>query len=560
MQAYCKERQKRSFAGAAENRVRNSGRCAGAREFMRSTMCENGKGAVIGEIIFVALLLSGFGCNPRLEAPRVEQGTNAAAQATNAEHHLRVRAPAVAGLFYPADKTVLSQTIDDLLERAPAHYIPNVKALICPHAGYTFSGLTAASAYKTLVGRDVQTVIVLGPSHYADFQGASVPNADAYQTPLGVVPISEKAQQLVGTGPFVLEPQCRVERPPWWMQAPKPAPAVGEDTPETWEHSVEVQVPFLQKTLTNFKILPVIFGNVDPEQAAKVLAGQIDDKTVVVASSDLSHYYPYDVAKDLDNRCIGAILRLDIDGMKTQEACGKLPILTLMHLAREKGWKAQLLDCRNSGDVTGEKDRVVGYAAIAFYAPAAENFAAPEKKFLLDLARTTLVHVATNGNLPEVSAKDVPPKLAETKACFVTLTENGALRGCIGHIFPQEPLYQAVVDNAQNAAIRDWRFPPVQPDEVGKIKIEISVLTEPQPLRFNSPEDLLGKLQPYEDGVVLKIGSRSATFLPQVWEQIPDKVEFLNHLSEKAGCEPSAWRGRETSVSIYHVEAFNESE
>ena len=132
------------------------------------------------------------------------------------------------------------------------------------------------------------------------------------------------------------------------------------------------------------------------------------------------------------------------------------------------------------------------------------------------------------------------------------------LRGCIGHILPQESLYRAIEDNAQSAAMRDWRFSPVQSDEVDKIKIEISVLTEPQPLRFNSPEDLLGKLQPYTDGVVLQIGSRGATFLPQVWEQIPDKVEFLNHLSEKAGCEPSAWRGGETSVSIYHVEAFEE--
>ncbi len=529
-------------------------------ELMKRTMRESGRGPVSAGIMFAALLLSGFGCHSRLQAPRAESGTNPAALSTNAEHGLRVRTPAVAGLFYPADKTVLSQTIDGLLERAPTHYIPNLKGLVCPHAGYDFSGPTAASAYKTLAGRDVQTVIVLGPSHYAYFQGVSLPNADAYQTPLGTVPISEKAQRLVGTSPFVLEPRCLVERPPWWTQATKPAPPFGEDTPETWEHSVEVQVPFLQKTLPHFKILPVIFGETDPEQVARVLAGTIDDKTVVVASSDLSHYHTYDVAKDLDNRCIGAILKLDLDSMKTQEACGKAPILTLMCLAREKGWKAQLLDCRNSGDVTGDKDRVVGYAAIAFYAPAPENFAAPEKKFLLDLARTTLVHVATNGNLPEVSTKDVPPKLAETKACFVTLTENGELRGCIGHIFPQEPLYQAVVDNAQSAATRDWRFPPVQSDEVGKIKIEISVLTEPQPLRFNSPEDLLGKLQPYEDGVVLKIGSRGATFLPQVWEQIPDKVEFLNHLSEKAGCEPSAWKGRETSISIYHVEAFEEPE
>ena len=530
--------------------------------FMKRTKCKNGNVPVIAGILFTALLLSGFGCHSRVEAPRGEPGTNPAASSTNADHGLRVRAPAVAGLFYPADPKALSQTVDGLLARAPAHYLPRLKGLICPHAGYPYSGLTAASAYKTLVGRDIQTVIILGPSHYAGFAGASVPDADVYRTPLGGVPISEKAKRLVGTGPFVLEPRCLVERPAWWAQASKPAPPIGEDTPETWEHSVEVQVPFLQKTLSDFRILPVVVGNADPEQMARALAGLMDDKTVVVASSDLSHYHPYDVAKDLDNRCIGAILSLNIDGMKTQEACGKAPILTLMCLARDKGWKVQLLDARNSGDATGDKERVVGYTAIGFYAPVSEHFAAPEKKFLLDLARTALTQVATNPGWsgPEVNAKDVPPKLAENKACFVTLTENGTLRGCVGHLVPQEPLYRAVVDNAQSAAIRDWRFPPVRSDEVSKIKIEISVLTEPQPLRFNSPEDLLGKLQPHEDGVVLKIGPHGATFLPQVWEQIPDKVEFLNRLSEKAGCEPSAWRGKDTSISIYHVEAFNESE
>ncbi len=441
------------------------------------------------------------------------------------------------------------------------HYIPHLKGLVCPHAGYPYSGQTAAIAYKTLAGRDIQTVVILGPSHYAAFQGASVPNADAYQTPLGNVPISDKAQQLIKASPFVLEPKCLVQRPSWWQQSSKPAPPAGEDTPDTWEHSVEVQVPFLQKTLKNFTILPVVFGDVDPEQAAKVLAGIIDDKTIVVASSDLSHYHPYDEAKELDNRCVRAICSLDIDEMKTQEACGKLPILTLMYLAREKGWKAQLLDYRNTGDVTGDKNHIiVGYSAIAFYAPTQENYAAQERGFLLDLARKTLTCVASNGSPSEVNAGDVSPKLSETKACFVTLTENGMLRGCIGHILPQEPLCQAVEDNAQNAARRDPRFLPVQSDEVSKIKIEISVLTEPQPLRFTSPEDLLNKLQPYEDGVLLQIGSHGATFLPQVWAQIPDKVEFLNQLSRKAGCAPSAWRGKETTVSIYHVESFEESE
>ena len=523
-------------------------------------LAQNNKRAVAG-VGLAVLLLSGLpfaGCNsrPQPQAQTVKPATNATPRT------LRVRAPAVAGLFYPADAATLSRTVDGLLAAAPPHNIPRLKALVCPHAGYPYSGPTAAIAYKTLAGRDVQTVVILGPSHYAMFAGASVPDVDAYQTPLGTVPIAGRAPALARTSPFVLEPRCLVQRPPWSRQSSKPAPAAGEDTPDTWEHSVEVQVPFLQKVLTNFSILPAVLGDVDPVAAARALEGVIDDHTVIVASSDLSHYHSYDEAKGLDTSCVQAICHLDFDRMKTEEACGKLPILTLIYLARLKGWKAQLLDYRNSGDTAGDKSGVVGYAAIAFYEPAPEHYAAPERKFLLDLARRTLACVATNPGLSEfnVEAGDVPSQLTEAKACFVTLRENGELRGCIGHILPQEALYRAVVDNARNAATRDPRFLPVQPGEADKVKIEISVLTEPQPLRFTSPEDLLGKLKPDEDGVLLQIGPRGATFLPQVWEQIPDKVEFLNHLAQKAGCAPDDWRGRNVNVSIYHVEAFGEPE
>ena len=474
-----------------------------------------------------------------------------------------VREPAVAGLFYPKDPAELSRMIDRLLAAAPVEPVGDLKAIVCPHAGYEFSGPVAAYSFKNLVGRRFDTVIILGPSHYALFDGASVPAVDAYRTPLGLVPISPKARALAKISPCLSEPFCPVQRPPWWPQSSKPAPDPGKDTPDTWEHSVEVEVPFLQKVLTNFAILPVVFGNVDPAQVAQAVETQLDDKTLIVVSSDLSHYHPYDDAKELDTRCVKAMCNLDIKAMESQEACGKLPILALLHLAHQNGWQARLLDYRNSGDTSGDKSHgVVGYSAIAFFAPAPENYAAPERKLLLDLARRTLTCVVTNPDLSgfKVNAKGVPPQLAETKACFVTLTENGELRGCIGHILPQEPLYQAVVDNAQNAATRDPRFVPVQPGETGKIKIEISVLTEPKPLPFTSPEDLLAKLQPGKDGVVLKIDGRGATFLPQVWEQLPDKVEFLNHLSEKAGCASGDWRKPGTSVLTYRVEAFKESE
>jgi MEMO1 family protein len=507
-------------------------------------------------LIALALMLTGFGCGARSDAPgegRAPNQTPASAQADR-----RVRAPAVAGLFYPGEAATLSKTLDGMLAKAPEHYIPRLKALVCPHAGYEYSGQTAAAAYKLLVGLDVQTVVVMGPSHYAAFQGACIPNADAYKTPLGLVPISEKAKALASVPPFVLEPRCMVQRPGWWRQAPKAAPEAGQDTPETWEHSVEVQVPFLQRVLKNFKILPVVIGEADPAQVAKALADRIDDKTIVVASTDLSHYHTYQEAKGLDDRCVKVICNLDIDAMAKQEACGQAPILAVLHLARQKGWKAQLLDYRNSGDVTGEKDRVVGYTAVAFYAPAPENLSAAERKHLLDLARRTMASVTAGGSVPEVAEKDVPPKLAEKKACFVTLTKEGTLRGCIGHLMAIEPLHRAVAENARNAALRDPRFAPVEAGELDKIRIEISVLTEPQPLPFSSPDDLLSKLHPNEDGVLLHIGPQTATFLPQVWAQIPDKVKFLEHLSQKAGCEPSAWRGKDVTVSIYHVECFEE--
>ncbi len=505
---------------------------------------------------FLVLLLCSCGSNAPSGAAGESSTTNQSQQASTGRAE-RVREPAVAGLFYPGDREVLGRMVDSLLEKAPSHYIPRLKALVCPHAGYSFSGPVAAAGYKTLVGRPFDTVIVLGPSHYAAFEGACLPDAEAYRTPLGLVPLSEKVKILAATKPFVLEPRCLVQRPGWWSQAPKAAPAAGQDTPETWEHSVEVQVPFLQRAGKNFKLLPMVLGEVEPEEVARGLASVMDEKTILVASSDLSHYHAYTAAKALDDQCVRAICSVDLERMKKQEACGKSPILALLHLAKLKGWKTQLLDSRNSGDVSGEKDRVVGYTSVAFYAPGQEEFDAPDRAFLLGLARKSLARAVTNAEPPDL--KEVSPKFSAKRACFVTLTKGGELRGCIGHILPQVPLWQAVVDNARNAALRDPRFPPVQPKELADLKIEISVLTEPQPLAFNSPEDLLSKLQPYADGVLLRMGIRTATFLPQVWAQVPDKVEFLNHLAQKAGCSASAWREPGTSVSIYHVECFEET-
>jgi hypothetical protein len=480
-----------------------------------------------------------------------------------------VRQPAVAGLFYPADPKALSEMIDGFLAQAKTPPLDNLRGLVCPHAGYPYSGPTAATAYKLLVGRDIRTVIILAPSHHADFSGAFVPNVSACRTPLGVVKVSPLARQLATVAPFTDKVEAQVQRPPWWRQSPASAPDPGLDTPDTWEHSDEVQLPFLQRTLKDFQVVLVIFGRVDPAAVARALEDRIDKETLVIASSDLSHYSPYQTACEMDRKCLDAVGKLDVGAEGDLEACGKGPILTLMHLARAKGWKARLLDYRNSGDIAGDKTSVVGYGAVAFYQPEGtpqtqehkeQALKAEERRMLLELARKTVTEVATKGRLPAVDAAAMPSELKENKACFVTLTKNGSLRGCIGQILPREPLYQAVMDSARSAAVEDPRFMPIGADELEAIKIEISVLTLPHPLEFASWQDLLGKLRPNVDGVILQIGPRSATYLPQVWEQIPDKEEFMSSLAQKAGCDRDAWKHQGVSVRTYQVEAFAESE
>ena len=182
------------------------------------------------------------------------------------------------------------------------------------------------------------------------------------------------------------------------------------------------------------------------------------------------------------------------------------------------------------------------------------------RALLLELARESIRSVVRAGKLPQVDPEFLPPELRERRAVFVTLTKQGTLRGCIGSLEPSQPLYLAVMINARNAALHDPRFPPVTPEEEPELTIEISVLSPLRPLDCAGPEDLLRKLRPGVDGVVLEVGSRRATFLPQVWEKLPDPEEFLEQLSLKAGLPPDGWADPKAKVSIYQVESFSEDE
>ncbi len=263
----------------------------------------------------------------------------------------RIRSAAVAGSFYPASPERLHRTVEALLAQAqPQALEGQLRGLIVPHAGYIYSGPVAATGYKTVqsleFGSSQLKVLLLGPAHYVYFVGAATVDVDAWQTPLGLV---KCAKDLIARA---LEHSDLQDNPD--AHAP--------------EHSLEVQLPFLQMILTDCKMFPILTGECDYHELARTLRPYIDELDLVIVSSDLSHYYPYEEAIERDAVAHQAIESLDLLLMEDRvEACGKTAILTLMQIAKDRGWKAKLVDYRNSGDTAGDKFRVVGYGCYAFY-------------------------------------------------------------------------------------------------------------------------------------------------------------------------------------------------
>jgi AmmeMemoRadiSam system protein A len=245
------------------------------------------------------------------------------------------------------------------------------------------------------------------------------------------------------------------------------------------------------------------------------------------------------------------------------EACGKQAVLTLMHIAKIKGWHAVLVEYKNSGDTAGSKNRVVGYASIGFLdrkevsQKMKEPLSTQDRKALLRLARSAIEAKLVKG--ARAQAPEAPSRaLTQQRGCFVTLQKRGQLRGCIGTIEPCSSLAECVEKNAQNAAFHDPRFRPLTAEELSEIEIEVSVLSVPERMHFKDGQDLKGKLEPNVHGVILSRGLNRSTFLPQVWKQLPDKEQFLEHLCIKGGMPSKAWQDPETKVEVYQAEAFGE--
>jgi len=436
-----------------------------------------------------------------------------------------IRHPVVAGTFYPADPDDLGRQLALFLSEAandaPAPALP--KAIIGPHAGYAYSGPVAARAYARLAaGRGtISRVVLIGPSHHVAFRGLAVDTAEAWTMPGGTVALDTDTIARLRVLPMVGELDVAYQR----------------------EHALEVHVPFLQHVLGDFRLVPIVAGDAPPEAVAAVFdAVWGGPETLIVVSTDLSHYLDYAACRRVDQSTAEAIERFEIGALGPTEACGAVPTRGLLLAAQRRGMSIERLDLRNSGDTAGPRDRVVGYGAWALYegtAPVDPERAAVEAvgPKLLDLVRRSIVFGLDTGQPPGVQPDaGLAPLLAAPGAAFITLRRpDGALRGCIGSAVAYRPLVVDVVQHAFNAAFRDWRFPRLGWLELAGLRLSVSVLTPPVPMVFGSEAELLGQLRPGVDGLIIEDLGRRSLFLPSVWEELPAPRQFLSALKLKAG-------------------------
>jgi AmmeMemoRadiSam system protein B/AmmeMemoRadiSam system protein A len=464
-----------------------------------------------------------------------------------------IRPAAVAGTFYPVDPLELRDALASHLARACVSGVADTdrppKLLVVPHAGYVYSGDVAAQAYAPLArwrGR-ITRVVLLGPVHRVPVCGLAAPLVSAFETPLGRVPLDLAALAS-------LEDLRQV---------------VWTDLPHAQEHSLEVQLPFLQTVLGDgFTLVPLAVGQASPVEVAEVLERLWGgEETLIVISSDLSHYLPYDQARTRDRATAERVVRLATD-LRGEEACGAAPLNGALLAARRHGLTARLLALRNSADAAGaargDRDRVVGYGAMAFdpvQRAAVDNDSddgdevAALGRTLVATARLTIAEALGLQARPDEAMPD-HVALRRPGATFVTLHgSDGQLRGCVGSLEATRTLGEDVRRNAYAAAFHDTRFAPLSAREWPGAQVEVSLLEAAEPLLARSESEAVAALRPGIDGVLFEWRGVRATLLPQVWQQLPDPADFIAALKRKAGVAANFWSA-DVRLSRYRVRKF----
>lgn len=498
-------------------------------------------------------------------------------------HAQEIRKAVVAGQFYPSHAQELSQQVEYFLTQAEEVITSKEKidgeliAFLVPHAGYIFSGQVAAYGFRLLEGRKFDTIILIGLAHrYPLGNKAAVYPKGYFETPLGKVKIDET----------IVNHLCQLN------------PLIEKNIhAHLDEHCLEVEIPFLQKVLKEFQIVPILLGNPDlktcqkiGETIAQVINEQRKTKNILLlCSTDMSHYPGYEQANRVDRKALTVLEKLDPEELKqTIDAlmgegipnlhcvfCAEGALFTTIYAVKKLGAnEVKILRYANSGDVrVGNKSQVVGYAAVVFVKspqphPDAHRGRMREKEEekmeksefkLSPEAQTELLTIARKSIESSLEGKKIEftpksPELKNLGAVFVTLRKKGHLRGCVGTTMARRTIAEEVTEMACAAAFQDYRFPPIKKEELKDIKIEISVLSPLE--KVKSADKIIPKVQ----GVYLRQGNYAGLFLPQVWEETGwTKEEFLSNLaSHKAGLPANAWQDPKTNLYIFTVFSFEE--
>jgi MEMO1 family protein len=456
-----------------------------------------------------------------------------------------IREPAVSGMFYPGNSKTLKSDIERYLSEAVVDPIDgNIIGIISPHAGYIYSGPVAAYGFKAIAGHAYDTVIVIAPSHKKHFEGAAIIEEGGFKTPLGIVEVDEETAGMVLKKSTAVRSNIDAHRE---------------------EHSLEVQLPFLQTILKSFKLVPLIMGTQD-YSACEALSEGIYEAVkdsgkhiLIVGSTDLSHYYSYGHAVELDSIVTKRLDDFDMKGLAGDlgkdkcEACGAGPMITTMMLSRKLGAKqGKVLKYANSGDTSGDKSTVVGYVSAIFYnkheGKFTLNLSEKDKKQLKELARNTIEGVLFG---KQSDHAQVPEILKEKRGVFVTLKIKGELKGCIGYIRGVQPLYETVKEMAIQAAFHDPRFAPLEKKEWKDVDIEISVLTPMKKIKN------INEIEVGIHGLYIEKGHNSGLLLPQVaTENRWNREVFLEYTCWKAGLPNDAWKSPDTDIYIFSADIF----
>lgn len=431
-----------------------------------------------------------------------------------------------AGSFYPESPEELNNLLESFKEIQTFDY--KSKAIIVPHAGYVYSGHAAMAAFQHLEASE--NFFIIAPSHHEDFNNIALPEFTYFETPLGNIEVNNKLIAEIA----------------------EKFPSIVADEIFENEHSIEVQLPFIQnlfmphkqnavdfvknlkKLGKKIRIIPILVGNCDYRLISDLISTYWENSSFII-SSDLSHYYTQQQCRQIDTYTATVIETGRIEFLEQQQACGLIGIKGLVDFANNNECAMIRAEMYNSGDISSDKDKVVGYGSWFMYEDSRNDFIETYfSKYVLKAAKASIIAAI---NQEEFVPHKIPAVLTQFGASFVTLKLNGELRGCIGSVYPTKPLILDIIDNAKNAAFQDPRFEPLTIEELEGLEISVSILSAIERIDFKDERDLLSKIHPH--GVILVERDKRAVYLPVVWEQLPDKEIFLNSLKEKAGLPPN---------------------